>query len=489
MSRPPTESELALYPSFGERPHTLPGLLERQERLAGDRPAFLGPDGSLTFAEWAERARAAAAHLREQGVREGDRVGLWAGNDRARAWAIAFLGIQWAGATPVPMSPRLPRARVEAALDRIDARLLEGIDELAGAPPVEPFAPQCREEHAAGIFHTSGTTGAPKAAILSHACTVYIAAMQEEHLIGLPAGVERLGPDDVLQTSVPLHTTSGLMHLIVVSLFSGCRLVCEERFDAAATAATMAREGSTIWFCVPSMMVLLGDRYPEAIPGARLRIVWHAGSVATPEAIAASRTATGGAAHINLYSLTETGAGMIGCTAGDAIEAPGTVGRPPPSTRIWIADGELRFESPYMFDGYFGDPEATEAVLPADGWFRSGDGGRVDGDGRYWVTGRLGDVIIRGGNNINPSLVEDALMSYPGLLDAAVVPVPHRVLGQDLAAFVVSDGAVDAASLHEHCLARLAPYEVPPTIVQVDSLPRNEFGKLDRRSIREAAAR
>jgi acyl-coenzyme A synthetase/AMP-(fatty) acid ligase len=251
----------------------------------------------------------------------------------------------------------------------------------------------------------------------------------------------------------------------------------------------MAREGSTIWFCVPSMMVLLGDRYPEAIPGARLRIVWHAGSVATPEAIAASRTATGGAAHINLYSLTETGAGMIGCTAGDAIEAPGTVGRPPPSTRIRIADGELRFESPYMFDGYFGDPEATEAVLPADGWFRSGDGGRVDGDGRYWVTGRLGDVIIRGGNNINPSLVEDALMSYPGLLDAAVVPVPHRVLGQDLAAFVVSDGAVDAASLHEHCLARLAPYEVPPTIVQVDSLPRNEFGKLDRRSIREAAAR
>jgi long-chain acyl-CoA synthetase len=140
-----------------------------------------------------------------------------------------------------------------------------------------------------------------------------------------------------------------------------------------------------------------------------------------------------------------------------------------------------------MLDGYWRNGGVEPGGVDEEGWMDTGDGGTVDAAGHTWVTGRMGDLIIRGGYNVAPFVVESAILEHAAVTDAAVVPVPHRVLGQDLVAFVVAREDVDADAVREHCRTRLADYEIPRTVVRVDELPRNEFGKLDRRAIRADA--
>jgi acyl-CoA synthetase (AMP-forming)/AMP-acid ligase II len=303
----------------------------------------------------------------------------------------------------------------------------------------------------------------------------------------------------VLQTSVPLSTTSGVVHFVVVGLWTGCRLVCEQRFGVEDTLCAMAEQRATVWLCVPSMMILVCDGLQGVTAPATMRAVWHMGSVPPIDSIRNACAAFPTAAILNLYSLTETGAGVVGSAAADALARPGCTGRPAPSTRVRVVAedgspsplgelGEIHFDSPYMFDGYYRNAEATAAKRTADGWFQSGDGGYLDADGVLWVTGRLNDVIVRGGFKFNPVLVENALASFPGVVDAAVAPVPHRVLGHDLLGFAVTDGRpLDPAALRAPCLQSLPDNEVPRRIEQVSSIPRNEFGKIDRRAMRALA--
>lgn len=503
------------YPSFGERPHTLPHLLAWQAAVAPDGPALTAADGRLTFNEWARRAAWAARLLTDRGVGRGSLVGIWGGNSYGCAWAVAMLGIQWLGAVPVPMNSRMGAIGVGERLaelgaqhlvlpaghagdEALDALTRVAFEELTGALAGALPAPACRESDAVGIYHTSGTTGKPKPIVLSHAATAFIGAATEDHMLGAPVGIEPLGRGDVLQTSVSLHTTSGLMHMLAVLLFSGVHLVCETRFDPRTTVATMVAEGTTIWFAVPAMMILLCDAFPEAVARTRLRVIWHSGSVVTGSTLDAARQTFPGATAINIYSLTESGAAFTVSSARDAIEAPGTVGRPLPTTRLRVITtsgdpaapnerGEVLFSSPYMLDGIY--DRGNLAIPPElqDGWLRTGDGGYLDQDGRLWLTGRLGDVIIRGGYNIHPAAVERVIMDYPGVAEAAVVAVPHRVLGHDAVAAIVARGRVDVPALQDHCRRRLADYEVPRRVLFVDDLPRGDFGKVDRRRLRAVA--
>jgi long-chain acyl-CoA synthetase len=285
------------------------------------------------------------------------------------------------------------------------------------------------------------------------------------------------------------------MHMIAVSLFSGVHLVCEEKFDVDGAVETMKREGTTIWFGVPAMIILLGDRHRKAVTGTQLRAILHSGAVVSDGALKAMRTAFPDAASINLYSLTESGAGIVSSTAADALEAPGTVGRPLPTTQVRIVGpdgarcgpdelGELLFKSPYMLDGFYRDGAVVPPELE-DGWLRSGDGGSIDAAGRIFLAGRLTDVIIRGGYNVHPVAVEATILEFQDVTDVAVVPVPHRVLGEDIAAVVVAHAPFELEALQAHCRRWLANYEIPREIFFVEELPRNEFGKLKRRDIVE----
>jgi acyl-CoA synthetase (AMP-forming)/AMP-acid ligase II len=504
-----TEHENRLYPSYRQRPHTMPGLLARQAAERGEAAAIVAGDGMLTFSAWADQAARVAAVLTDRGVAAGDRVGLWGTNAHGCGWAAALLGIQWAAAVPVPLNSRMPLSANQMKLNRLKARLVitEGgsdreRDWIPMASAVEYHrtvdAPAAGPGQPASVFHTSGTTGPPKAAFISHRSLAYAAAATAEHILAPPCGVTPLSSADVIQTSIPLFTSSGLVHFILMGLWTGCRLVCEPRFDPVDTVACARREGSTIWLTVPSMMLLTAERCGGPHRELPLRVVWHMGSVATAECIAKSHAAFPGAAILNLYSLTETCAGFVVSRADEALAYPGSAGRPTPNTRIRVVGasgepaasgqpGEIEFASPYMFDGYYDEPQANARLFTADGWLRSGDGGRIDETGLIWVSGRLGDVIVRGGLNINPLSVEQVIARFPGIADVVLTSTPHRVLGEDIVALIVADGPVDVAAMRAHCLQAIADNEFPRRIFFVPELPRNEFGKLNRRAARDMA--
>lgn len=509
--RPALADEEALYPAFAQRPHTMPELLQWRAEREPQRPAVAAADGRLSFGEWHERAARGAHVLVGAGIEPDERVGLWGTNAQGCDWIAALLAIQYAGAVPVPLSSGTALANGADRLKRLGARHavagdgagpLPGftVHPLALAGPDTPSlpAPRADPQRCVMVFHTSGTTGLPKAALLSHESLVFTAAMTEGHILAPPSGVDRLGPGDTLQTSIPLHTSSAVEHYILLALWTGCRIVCEPKFDPSETLRTAARERSTIWLTVPAMMMLTADAHPEPVSRLDLRVVWHMGSVASRECIENSARMLPGCAVLNLYSLTESCAGIVTTHATDAGEKPGATGRAVPPARIRLVDvsgspvaaeevGEVQFDSPYMFDGYDENPQATAAAFTDDGWFRTGDGGWLDRDGVLWITGRLGDVIIRGGMNINPYAVEECMLTFPGVGDAVLAAVPHRVLGAEIIGLIEADGGIDVDGLRTHCLAKLPYNEVPRQIFVVDEIPRNDFGKLDRRRARELA--
>jgi acyl-CoA synthetase (AMP-forming)/AMP-acid ligase II len=497
------------YTTFRQRPRTIPHLLRWRAETNANDVALVAPDGTLTFAEWASRASGIARLLRSRGVEPRTPVGIWGDNTRGADWAATLLGAQWAGAIPVPLNNRLPLPAVLAALERLDADVLvlQSSDPVDGVTAIRfdelPHdgkldEPMPAPEDPAAILHTSGTTGPPKPVVLSHVCLALIGATTEDHILGEYSGIEPLREGDAIQTSVGLHTSSGLMHILLVGIYSGARLVVEAGFGVESTIETMRREGTKLWFCVPSMMVLVGDACSEPVAGARLAAAWHAGSPVSEAALAGMRRAFPGSAALNIYGLTESGAAMYTSTAEDALRRPGTVGLPLPTTEAKVVGedgspvapgepGRVLMRSVHMLDGYWRNGSVEPGGVDEDGWMDTGDSATVDAAGHAWVTGRMGDLIIRGGYNVAPFVVEAAILEHAAITDAAVVPVQHRVLGQDLVALVVSREDVDADSLRDHCLSRLADFEIPRTVIRVDELPRNEFGKLDRKAIRADA--
>jgi long-chain acyl-CoA synthetase len=503
--------EEALYPAFAQRPHTMPGLLQWRAEQEPERPAVAAADGRLTFGEWHERAARGAYALVQAGVEPDERIGLWGTNAQGCDWIVALLAIQYAGAVPVPLSgatalansaDRLKRLAVRHAVAGEGAGPLPGflVHPLALADPNAPALPTPRADpqRCVMVFHTSGTTGLPKASLITHESLIFTAAMTEGHILAPPCGVAALGPGDAIQTSIPLYTSSAAEHYILLALWTGCRIVCEPKFDPVETLRTAARERSTIWLTVPAMMILATDAHPEPVSGLDLRVVWHMGSVASRECIENTAAMLPGCAVLNLYSLTESCAGIVTTHMADASGKPGATGRAVPPARIRVVDasgkpvaaeqvGEVQFESPHMFDGYDNNPQATADAWTDDGWFRSGDGGWLDRDGVLWITGRLGDVIIRGGLNIDPRVVEERMLTFAGVRDAVLAAVPHRVLGTDIVGLVDADDGIDLEALRTHCLQKLPHSEVPRVLFVVDEIPRNDFGKLDRRRAREIA--
>jgi long-chain acyl-CoA synthetase len=502
--------EQSVYPSLADRPQTLPGLLRWRSGTDGARVALSAADGTLTFAEWATRAARAASRLTRAGVRPGTPVAIWLENRDGCAFAVALLGVQWAGAIAVPMSHRLPVAGLEEALARLElpyviaagtraslsAKLIP-IDELLRPGEEVSQQPQCVPSALAAILQTSGTTGLPKAATFTHEAFAFLGAATEDHILGSAAAGAQLTSDDVIQTAVPLHTTSGLMHVLTVCLYTGVRCVCEASFDTASTIETMRAEGTTIWLCVPAMMNLLADERDEPVEGVSARLIWHMGSIITAHTLARVRRILPNVSFVNLYGLTETGAGLCSSNACDAIELPGSIGRPIPTTEVRLlddagdpvgsrVDGRLFIRSPHMLSGYWAHGRLVPANLE-DGWIETGDGAYADDRGRLMINGRLGDVIVRGGFNIHPSGIEAALLSHPVVQDVAVVPLPHRILGHDIVALITADQPIDVDVLKAHCAALLPDNEVPRRLIEVDELPRNEFGKLDKKATRSLA--
>ena len=449
------------------------------------RPALLLDEAAVTYGELRARVSAAAAELGGRGVGAGDRVALLLPNGPA---AVAALFATWSlGAVAVPLNVLLARPEVEARLELSGASLLLDDERIgtagaAGPPPVE------RESgDAAVILFTSGTSGAPKGAVLTHGSLRAAADAAADALA--------LGPEDVVLGAAPFSHVLGLATGVVATLSRGAAIAVERRFDGEATLERMCRTGTTILLGVPTMCIALcqAARGAGALPPVRIA---HVGGAAVPNEVADDFERTFGGALVEGYGLTEMSGIATTYTAGDR-RRPGSVGKPLPGTELRIAEpdesgaGEVQLRGPSVVAGYWQNREASSEAISADGWLATGDVGRLDDDGYLYLVDRKKELVIRGGYNVYPREVEEALYANPDVLEAAVVGVPDERLGEEVAAAVVlrPGASLDAGELQAWTRERLAAYKYPRLIAFVDELPKGPTGKILKRAIDREALR
>jgi long-chain acyl-CoA synthetase len=338
--------------------------------------------------------------------------------------------------------------------------------------------PPVAGEALAQILFTSGTTGTAKAAAVSHASLVAHARAV--------ARTVALGEDDVILGALPLTHSFGCRMVMLLALATGARVVLMRRFDAARALALLDAERVTFWPAVPTM---LAAACAVAGPPPRgLRWVLSAGA---PLADALCRRAEArlGCDVRQGYGQTEASFSTI-----DAPPSPrtlGSVGRPVAGVEVRIAaGGEVEVRGPHRMVGYLDDAEATAAAIDADGWLRTGDVGRLDGDGRLWIVDRTKDLIIRGGNNVYPSEVEAALVAHPAVAEVAVVGRADDYFGEEVVAVVVlrAGRTTSAAELAAFARERIAATKIPREYAFVDALPLGPSQKVLKRALRDQLA-
>ncbi len=422
------------------------------------RAAVETPGGSLTYAELAQRAGAAAGWLRACGARPGDRVGvaLVAGLD----FAVVLHACLLLGVVAVPLDLRA--GEHERALVSSGCALVVDGAPGAGEPPAA--APWELEEPAI-MLHTSGTTAEPRAITLTRANLLW-SALGSAVALGLDAGERWLCP-------LPPSHVGGLSILVRSAIYATTAVV-HERFDANAVAVALREQGVTLVSLVPTTLMRLLDEGLSAPVALRCALI--GGGPVAPSLLARARAA--GVPVSQSYGLTEAGSQVTTTPLAEIPRDPDGAGPPLFCTRVRIAaDGEILVRGPTV----------ASMALAADGWLHTGDLGRLDEGRRLHVTGRKADTIVSGGENLSPAEVEAVLESCPGVAEAAVVARPHPEWGEAVAAIVVPrDGAaLDAETLRAHCAARLAGYKVPKSFAfTTAALPRTRSGKLLRRSLK-----
>lgn len=323
----------------------------------------------------------------------------------------------------------------------------------------------------AAVLFTSGSSGAPKAVALAEAAFVASAAASAENL-GWHA-------DDRWLCSLPLAHIGGLS-IITRSLLARRCVVLDTRegFDAAHTAALLETERVTLWSAVPTMLERLLAHDAQWRPPEHLRAVLVGGAALSPGLL--ERATSRGLPLVPSYGMTETCSQICAHAPGAATEA--SSGRPLRGVDIRIDDdGIIAVRSPTLMLGYLGQPSPI-----ANGWFRTGDRGRLDATGALHVHGRADDTIITGGENVDPGVVEPVLAGFPGIDSAVVFGIDDEKWGEVVAAAVVSD-SLDREALRSHLAAALAPHQRPRRIAVLDALPFSKTGKVDRRAARDAA--
>ncbi len=353
----------------------------------------------------------------------------------------------------------------------------------------EDFTPVvCKADTPAAILYTSGTTGRPKGAVLSHGNLLSNA----QDLVD----IWQFTNADVLIHALPIHHAHGLFVAVNVPLLSGARLIWHERFDPEAVIADLPK--ASVLMGVPTFYARLlkaGERRLwRAAKGMRLFI---SGSAPLSPALHRAFEKATGHAIVERYGMTETG--MIASLPLNGPRKPGRVGFPLPSVFLRIVDREtgaplsqgrtgiVEVKGPNVFSGYWRQPDKTSEAFRDDGWFVTGDLGRIDADGYLHLVGRVKDLIITGGLNVYPAEVEAVLDTLPGVKEAAVVGVPDAEWGEMVCAVVATEGArqLDEEALLAALKDRLAGYKVPKRFKFVEALPRNSMGKVLKDRLRE----
>ena len=505
---------------FAERPRSVYALLEAATARRPDGDAVVGGHARLTWRVLSERVAALAAGLAGHGIGRGDRVALLLGN--RVEFVVATFALARLAAVAVPLSTRSQQPEVVYALENCAAAGVFVEDALVDRLPHGGEAPQLRlrismsaqrnceayatlltdasapaaaaveEEDTAVILYTSGTTGRPKGAMLSHFNIVH-SALHYETCMGL-------GPDDRSAVAVPLSHVTGLVAQLYTLARCAGTLVLMDAFKTPAFLELAERESITHAIMVPAMYALCllqGDLGVRAL--SRWRLGAYGGAPMPPATIEALARQLPGLLLMNAYGATETTSPTTIMPPGETTGRADSVGRPVPCADVKIvagdgqdlpcgATGEIWIRGPMVVSGYWDNPAATASSI-TEGWWHSGDLGKLDADGFLYVLDRLKDVINRGGYKIYSSEVEAVLAQHPAVLEAAIVGKPCPVLGERVHAFVaLREPGADSVQLQAFCAARLSDYKVPETWTLTDApLPRNANGKLQKKLMREQA--
>lgn len=459
----------------------------------------LGGEGSLSYRELHALAARFSAVLRSREVGPGDRVVVQV--EKSAAAVALYLGCLHRGAIFVPLNTAYTAAEVAFFLGDAEPALFvdEGTSDgawprtaaiaalhgeaLACEPDAAP-TPRTTDDIAA-ICYTSGTTGRPKGAMISHGNLLSNALA----LIDL----WRFGANDCLLHILPIFHVHGLFVALHCALLSGAAIRFERQFDVARVRERLA--GATVMMGVPTHYVrLLGDADfgRDDCATVRLFISGSAPLLAGSHRDFADRT---GHAILERYGMTETG--MITSNPYDGERLPGTVGLALPGVTIRARDGEgalvaadavgtLEVVGPNVTPGYWRLPEQTEEAFTADGWFVTGDLVTIDARGRVTIVGRSKDLIIAGGYNIYPKEIEMVIDAMPGVVECAAIGIPHPDFGESVAVVIVTepDAAVTTADVEAWVGTRLARFKHPRQMNFVEALPRNAMGKVQKAALR-----
>ena len=450
-----------------ERRPNLAALLADAARRRPDHPALVWDGGTLSWRDLEARASALARRLAREGVGEGDVVALLLPN----TWglAAALWGGLTLGATVAPLNPLLAADERARILGHLGARAVVDAapaEETAEAmPPATGVAPGV-------ILYTSGSTGQPKGAVLSHAALAAANESWAGPVMGLTA------TDRVLAV-LPLAHSFGLNGALLAPLLAGVTVVLQERFTPEDTLRAIARHRATVFPGVATMFARILES--PALEGADLSSLRLAvsGAAPCPWALAREWRRRTGVRIVRGYGMTELFR-PISYLAGEATDRPDSIGRAVPGVELRVVEDELWIRSPAAMDGYLRAPEETAAVLAADGWFRTGDLATISDDGYVSIVGRKRELILRGGYSVVPGEVEQALLAHPAVAEAAVIGVAHPELGEEVAAFVTlrAGARAEPADLIAFCRERLAGYKYPRRVTVVEAMPRSATGKI-----------
>jgi len=506
-------------------------LLSRQAETNPDRQAVIAGDETVTYGRLAARAAAVAGDLKAVGIGRGDKVGLLFPN--GPDYVAAFFAVAALGATIVPINPLLKSEEIAHILSDSEARLLiahrlvlgEVEQAVAGAAQVEAvlvaggaspdseqlspgvpvraladswadaFAPVPpsnwveavdAEQDLVVLVYTSGTTGKPKGAMLTH--------VNLTSAVGSALDALKLTRDDRFLAVLPLCHIYGLAVVMLGTVSRGGTVIVLEKFEVVPALKAIERERVTLLPAVPAMyqfMVMELEKGGYDVSSVRLCI---SGASALAAELIPQIERAFGAPLIEGYGMTETSC-VSSLNPIDGLRKPGSVGVDFTNVTIAIIDeeggilppgpehvGEIAVKGSNVMRGYYRNPEATAECI-IDGYFRTGDLGYKDEDGYLYIVGRKKELIIRGGQNIYPREVEEAILRMPAVAEVAVIGVPDKFMGERVKAVVVvrAGESLDEEAVKAFCAARLAEYKVPRLVEFVAALPRNSTGKVLKR--------
>jgi fatty-acyl-CoA synthase len=462
---------------------------------------------SRTHAELHDRAGRLASAFTGAGVEAGDRVALLLHN--GFEFAEAMLACHRIGACAVPINFRLTADEINYILD--DSRAVALVagsrpDGLARLPFELEVGPaydgaiarrepakqaDVREHDAALLCYTSGTTGRPKGAILSHANLVASTLSWIYEM--------RAGEDDVWLSGQPLFHIGGINGMLPFLALGGTSIVLPTTgFDAVAAIRLIEERSVTMCIFVPTQWdALCASRAIAGMDGQRLRVAMWGASPASLSTLESMARTFPSADIVSAYGQTEMSGATTLLKGHDATRKRGSVGCPMLNVELRVVDdhledvepgavGEIVYRGPMVMQGYLGLADATEEAF-AGGWFHSGDLATSDEDGYLWLVDRKKDLIVSGGENVYPAEIERVLLEHPAVADVAVVGVAHpRWVESPVAVVVAAQGETQptGTELIAHCRERLAGYKKPSAVYFVDHLPRNAAGKVAKRELR-----